>query len=577
MVTTSIRDYRFAPAVGRWHLELVRLARSLGEITGDLLKNLDEEVVTLLDDINNPTSPSPSPDRMRYVFALSVLYDILRAGGRIQTFDSNIYVSWPNWHASNGRSITRKALEQLTEWKSLSKTERAQLKAVSAPSMSRQTLLRFLEQGEFWLESAGAKHPTGISYNTAFTLALRSWTMPYRDRPGRVRRFVVVGRHSEICSDPVVMGLIEIADDAPYSVERNELLGLQPHFFLQWLSKQANKEAIAAALTQRLYRLRTAILPIPEIEPSVPAADIIAGQQELLMRAGGRSQTAHDFMLKKRIAYLVRLAHGEIASQRLAQNEEVSAQDYSLREGIRAIRDLTVPRVHMEVTVCGAIPPFTHALGGKLVVTFLAHPQILSVTQRTDSSILRNIFDVEQVQQLLPNYGILALTTKGLYPSHSALYNRAEVPGIVNAIRLEKLGETKGQTATLFSARTAKLARLMQSAFEGRRLVSTVYGTGGAKRQRLIESAILSMGLPETFVHAGIRRPVYGLPMVRNPEGVIWAGEEPSWLVERGSNARSYSEQATLLWRKRWFGRVESRLQTIPEQIPGLLEALDSI
>jgi hypothetical protein len=115
------------------------------------------------------------------------------------------------------------------------------------------------------------------------------------------------------------------------------------------------------------------------------------------------------------------------------------------------------------------------------------------------------------VVPIIPSLGILALTTRGLYPGHSALYNRAEIPGRAGALRLRQIGETRGTTTTLLRLRTGKLAQLILEVSASGRKVSMRYGTGGAKRQRAIEAAVLSMGLPETFVHAGLRRPIYGV------------------------------------------------------------------
>ncbi len=580
MVAVSNRDFRFVPRVGNWQIELIRLARTLDLPAWELVSTLNQEIDAVLKQARDSNARSPSVDRMRFVFALSVLHDILQVGGRIQVADSEIYVAWPDWNAPNGRELTRNALMSLSGTRVLTAVEKAQARVLFAPALDPPAIARFLTHGNFWLEAADALHSTGISYGTAFTLGVRTWTMPYRDRPGRRRRFIVVGECKEIIPFPVAIGLIEVGDDAPYSIERNKLIGLQPAEVLAWIAQQQDPIAAAHDVSSRFQALRLALLPIDGIDISQAASEIVARQEELLKRAQGRSQTDLDLVVKKRIAYLVRLAQGELAFALIAKGERLADGDPLLREGVRAMRDLTVPRVHMEVTICGALPPFTSVLGGKLVVAFLGHPAVLGTSRSSQGSILQKVFDVRSVMALLPDSGMLALTTKGLYPGHSILYNRAEIPGAIRPLRLRKIGDTKGETASLFGTRTARLAQMLQDTTGDHTsvtgLVSTVYGTGGAKRQRRIESAVLSTGLPGDFVHAGIRRPIYGLRLAGNVEDVIWAGEQPRWIVDHEVDAVQYSQRAVSLWRERWLERALSRLSGRQESLQGLVALLDS-
>lgn len=92
------------------------------------------------------------------------------------------------------------------------------------------------------------------------------------------------------------------------------------------------------------------------------------------------------------------------------------------------------------------------------------------------------------------------------------------------------------------------------------RQVSLTYGSGGAKRQRTIESAVIVSGLPETLVHAGIKRPIYGLRLAENLEAVVWAGQQPSWVVDRHAGCDQHDEAVTRDWRQRWLPQAQRRL-----------------
>jgi hypothetical protein len=578
MIAVAPRDYRLAPRIGNWEIALIRLARSLKDPNSSAAHDVERRVDEVLAQLALHEEPRPSRDRLKYAYTLSVMLDILHVGGRVQVVDSQIYITWPNWDDPiDGRELTRRALAAVADPRPASSEERARLSAVFAPSVTPQSIQNVLREGKFWLERVEGTHPSGVPYSEAFTLALRTWTMPYRGRQGRSRRFVVLGQHPELGNDPVVVGLIELGDDGPYNSLRDEFLGLRPGALLAWLRSTANAPEVARRIACHFRELRSALRSIPNVAIDSDPAELIEGELSLLKIAHGRSRIddLDDFRPKKGIAYLLRLAHGEAAFNRLASGQELDATDRSLREGVRAFHNLILPRVSMEVTVCGSVPPFSAGLGGKLVASFLGHPWILNAVRQSRSTVLEQVFNTDRVVPLLPHAGALALITKGLYPGHSALYNRAEVPGSHGPQRLQKLGETRGSTTSLLGARTARLARVLVESGDGERNVSLTYGTGGAKRQRTIEAAILECGLPETLVHAGIRRPVYGLSTASNTPAVVWAGESPRWLVDPTADPLAYSENAVALWRRRWLRQVERRLAAVTGSLEGTIESLD--
>jgi hypothetical protein len=504
------------------------------------------------------------------------LYDLLAAGGSVYPLDSELYASWPDWRSPEGRDLVRRALRAVEPTRRLTAAETRRIDAMIAPDMASDELARFMAEASFWLEPVSALHPSGLDYSTAFAVGLRYWTMPYRGRSGRSRRFVIVGQTSWSPA-PLVVGLIEIGDEAPYSNERDQLLALQPAAFCEWFSQLSDRRGVAQELVSVMRRLREAVLPVEGFRVPECLEDVLANEEAIQARAAGRSQSHVGHQEKKRLAYVLRLAHGERAFGALANGASLTATDPSLREGIRAMHDLTVPRVHMEATICGALPPFSKALAGKLVVAFLAHPTVLSSTQGGPGEIIKSLFDVNRIKSLLPDTGMLALTTKGLYPGHSALYNRATVPGTDDrAIILRKLGDTRGESTMLVRERTARLAqRVAERARETGR-VALVYGTGGSKRMRFLESAAIECGLPQRIVHAGIKRPVYGMRFVSNLPEVIWRGAHPEWLVDPVASADEYSRRATQLWRSRWGARVLTAATSHPSPVAGLISSSGS-
>ena len=95
---------------------------------------------------------------------------------------------------------------------------------------------------------------------------------------------------------------------------------------------------------------------------------------------------------------------------------------------------------------------------------------------------------------------MLCITTKGLYEGHSAIYNRAEMPGLNGALRLRHIDNTDGESTTLIGEEAYSLARQLVDHSEEKSVpVSNVWGSGGSKRHRRIEWAPKHIGLDKNL------------------------------------------------------------------------------
>src|SRR5262249_26562774 len=89
--------------------------------------------------------------------------------------------------------------------------------------------------------------------------------------------------------------------------------------------------------------------------------------------------------------------------------------------------------------------------------------------------------------------------------------------------------------------------------------VSREYGSGGAKRQRTIETAVAVLRLPSGIVHPRLRRPVYAAAFVRNLQDVALTNAIPLWAIEPSVSGADYCASALVLWRRRWLHVAQRR------------------
>jgi|GEM_PF-1675225 len=562
----------FAPDWGRHASLLWQLVAATQ--AGELLPTVD----SLLSD---SAIGKAKPDYTRVLFSLSLLRDVLRAGGYAVVRDSRLFVSWPDWSGPIGRGHARRAMAAAREMRTLTDREIERVRPLFAPDIDGESLAQVLAEARYALRPVSEAHASGVSYQEAFGAALRYWTMPYRGRTGRMRRFVLTADHPILGRLPVVAGVLELGDEAPFCTWRDNILGLSPPSFGQWL-QSSDIVTRSGLVAKRLQSIRQCLRPTSEgWDLSSISAEEVVQQRHAIERAShGRSLVLEDQreLLKdrKRLAYGLRLARGETALRKVANGALFDIQDPDVSAGVRGMHDLILPRLHLEATVCGAVPPFAQALGGKLLVSFLTHPNVIEAPLFSEGELLSWSFEAERLGNELPGYGMLCLTTKGLYAEHAAIYNRSEAPGLLRAIRMKHLANTEGQTTTLISGLTTRFARnLLEEPSSDTARVSGVYGSGGAKRHRAIEKATIDVGLPSRLVMAGIRRPVYGMKYVSNAPSVSWLGEAPDWLIKRNESPEEFCKKALDLWKARWLKRAVERVRDYA-LVPSLIRSIQS-
>lgn len=461
-------------------------------------------------------------------FAISVILDLLSWGVEIEVVESQLRIVKHN-DKLNSRFKNDSIRESMSGLKNKVIGYELPVDAVEA--------LKLIQSGKFHLDKIS---PTNQIDSEIFRTGITTWSMPYRGREGRSSRFILRVTHNETS---VPCGIMEVGDDAPFSPLRDKELG----FFAPPRDSDLNPE-IALRLNSLRMCMRKEKMPV---DPTIDIEDL----HKIWIKKDLSKFTSDDSKIRKRMNYLSRIMKSEIAlsNVNLWNENDVNA-------GIRAIKDVTLNRVHTEIVICGALPPFGNLLIGKMVAMMMNHPDIRSSLDRDIGILLQDTFDFQKLEAWLPRYGPLLITTKGLYPKHSAQYNRVRIVKNEGYIPLRKLGSTVGQTMSNISDRTMKLAVEINARL-GDKGVSREYGSGGSKRQRIIQKASTVVGINPAVMYADITRPVYGLSLVSNSQEVVLAGKKPEWRDLAGvvEDPQVYEELTVMLWRKQWLNTSVAR------------------
>ena len=222
-----------------------------------------------------------------------------------------------------------------------------------------------------------------------------------------------------------------------------------------------------------------------------------------------------------------------------------------LNAGLRKIWHYHMGFVALEMSICGAAPPFGPLRTGKLMASVAGSAEVLDAwgRDRPLGEIATETFRAS-VRGAVPNPGPLVVFTSGLYPGHSAQYNRLRV----GSAMWRKIGDTVGFGSFQVSLETSRLASAFNASVDGYRHITRTFGEGASPRFREVGRAIGRLELPDLLRHE-ISRPLYALPLVPDPQAVLLGWDAPR-LPTTGTTLRDLS----LAWWERWVAPSRDRL-----------------
>lgn len=171
-------------------------------------------------------------------------------------------------------------------------------------------------------------------------------------------------------------------------------------------------------------------------------------------------------------------------------------------------RDRAKRLVHvMDAFVVGAVPPYSHLIGGKLIAALMASKEVVGIhakKYRGTSSII--------TKETKPAKLVLLTTTSAL--GRSSLYNRLKIP---QGPCFTPLGFTSGYGHFHVSGRLFERLRALLTSTGHPYAKGNRFGMGPNWRLRVVRAALDELGLPtrELLKH-GLSREVYGIPLASN-------------------------------------------------------------
>jgi len=220
---------------------------------------------------------------------------------------------------------------------------------------------------------------------------------------------------------------------------------------------------------------------------------------------------------------------------------------------LRSVKKRHIGSSIMDITTCGALPPYGELLGGKLVALLMASPQVIADYQHRYANAPSEIASRMKGETLVRPPTLVLLGTTSLYYVGSSQYNRIRVPVAHGKVEYLYAGMTKGFGSVHLSRRTYHILQELLRSHQELREQSSRFAAGVNFKLRSIASGLHHLGLIKLQQHESPRL-VYLAPLAQNwREYLQGIDADPEYLYSDVQHPKQETDQLIAFWKARWF------------------------
>lgn len=425
-----------------------------------------------------------------------------------------------------------------------------------------------------------------------------TWITPYKVLPGRSMAILI--RDAGAPNHPVI-GIAALGSSVAQFTQRDKWIGWDAETFIQNITENPSNH-IGRYLLSKLANLLSLVYKKDLVKEKIITKDIINNPTEAVIRKlikmsgqeieshrkenkeifnrlkqnGLNGKTDWEFYSNtslyksKRYRTLSTLLNIRLIFNKYYFTTGTTKElTYALKHSpfrnavgqlIRKIKGENVGIKMMDIIVCGALPPYNHLLGGKLVCALLLSPEIVKYYKAKYTTSLSIIASSMSGKKVRRDQDLVLLNTTSLYGVGSSQYNRIKIP-LSNLdynndqfVEYKNLGFSKGFGSFQFSKQTIDLIHhLIGRKGEGR-IVNSIFGEGANPLLRKIREGLELIDFPsEDILRHGNQRVLYGVALAKNfKEILLGIQKNPKYLITL-SKPKLKTELLSQYWIRRWL------------------------
>lgn len=410
-----------------------------------------------------------------------------------------------------------------------------------------------------------------------------TWSLPLSPQPGRQMLYLV--RDAARPFHPVI-GIGALGNSVVQITNRDRAIGWTIDAFTDMLDAPERLSSVEDAIQEALGETQWDDLLSPD-QVASPTDEIIAELESIAAKgrplhvAMGRSGISGNgdeaealLYRRKRAKELARLLRArrifnQVTATTPNPRERIQAlvgrEDgrRAIATALRSIKKQHIGSSMMDITTCGAVPPYGEVLGGKLVSLLMASPQVVADYRDRYGEMASEIASRMKGEQLVRPADLVLLGTTSLYHVGSSQYNRLHAPTARGEVRFVSTGTTKGFGSIHISQRTYRTIQELLGAHPGLDRETSAFGGGVNYKMRTIEAGLSHIGLGRLQRHASPRL-VYLVPLTTNwREYLTGQTKEARSIYENLWEPGPETEALVRFWKERWFLPRIQRPQTL--------------
>jgi len=280
-------------------------------------------------------------------------------------------------------------------------------------------------------------------------------------------------------------------------------------------------------------------------------------QAESPLFRGKRAETLAMFL---RARALLSMGKKTLKAKELRQALQSPDARQALQSLLRRSKSERVGVAMADISVCGAIAPYTSLLGGKLVAMMMASPEIIVAYKKRYARAESIIASSMAGRPVIRPPKLVLLGTTSLYGAEPTQYTRVHIPcekvggKVGESVRYEMLGRTEGFGTSQFSSQTVDAISVLLSQQEGGQRVHSIFGEGVSPRLRKIRDGLNNLGLNSDYLlEHGSPRLVYGMALARNFRRYLMGIDPTPGYYFPIKNPKETTEKIADWWASRWL------------------------
>jgi len=457
---------------------------------------------------------------------------------------------------------------------------------LDAPEAIRQELLKGAIDPYLQMATEERDESTNLRLIDIWRYCRYTWSLPLSSQPGRQMHYLVRDRSRAF--HPIV-GIGALGSSIVQITSRDEFIGWSQIPMRRDPSKLARRiKAFRDELDHAIDEILWSDFSLTDEEVARPTAPMLERLEKLVAATPAASRsldrgksativedTHSSLYRRKRGTELHRLLRAKHVFQHALDEAEGdlgrAAEALLVREegrqavgvALRSIKKSHIGSSMMDITTCGAIPPYSDILGGKLVALLMASPQVVDDYQRRYRDVPSEIASRMKGAPVIRPAHLTLLGTTSLYYIGSSQYNRLKAPAAHGTLEYLPVGKTLGFGSVHLSQRTYRTLQLLLRTHPKLESHSYSFAAGVNYKLRSIATGLGYLNLTRLQQHKTPRL-VYLAPLATNwREYLSGLDAEPTYIYADVDNPKEETQRLIDFWKQRWFYKRIQRRETL--------------